>query len=113
MPCSLTTARLTIFAALGLLALSGCETGYKRSPVVTPQPMSCSGGTPAQITLYSPQDAVLKVGDKSYDLNRIETASGVKYGNSDVTFWNKGIDALITHGDGSMVSCTYVPRSGL
>lgn len=95
------------------LALGGCETGYKKSPVVTPQHMSCTGNHPAQITLYSPTDATLVFEDKSYNLNRIETASGVQYGNSDINFWNKGIDALITREDGTMTTCTYIPRSGL
>lgn len=96
------------------LLLCACESsGYKKSPVVTPQRMSCTGNHPAQITLYSPTDATLVFEEKSYALNRIETASGVKYGNSDINFWNKGIDALITRDDGTMTSCTYIPRNGL
>lgn len=51
--------------------------------------------------------------EKNYDLNRIETASGVKYGNRSVTYWNKGIDALITRDDGTMTTCTYTPKQGL
>lgn len=94
--------------------VSGCESGnkYKRMPV-TPQPMACSGNVPAHITLYSPTDAKLTFEEKSYDLNRIETASGVRYGNSDITYWNKGIDAMITRKDGTVTSCTYIPKSGL
>jgi membrane-bound inhibitor of C-type lysozyme len=98
---------------LFLLALTACESGYKKSPVVTPQPMSCNGNVPAQVTLYSPTEAKLTFEEKSYNLNRIETASGVKYGNSDITYWNKGIDAMITKRDGTISTCTYVPKSGL
>lgn len=96
-----------------LLALTACESGYKKSPVVTPQPMACNGNVPAQVTLYSPTEAKLTFEEKSYMLNRIETASGVKYGNSDITYWNKGIDAMITKRDGTISTCTYVPKSGL
>ena len=99
---------------LMLLAITACEgTGYKKSPVVTPQPMACNGNVPAQVTLYSPAEAKLTFEDKSYNLNRIETASGVKYGNSDITYWNKGIDAMITKRDGTISTCTYIPKSGL
>ncbi len=98
---------------LSLVLVAGCASQGKKRPVVTPQPMSCSGNIPAQITLYSPKEAKLTYQDKSYMLNRIETASGVKYGNNDISFWNKGIDAMITRGDGSMTSCTYVPKPGL
>ena len=96
-----------------LLALTACETGYKKSPVVTPQPMACNGNVPAHVTLYSPTEAKLTFEEKSYNLNRIETASGVKYGNSDITYWNKGIDAMITKRDGTISTCTYIPKSGL
>jgi glycine dehydrogenase subunit 2 len=104
--------RTVIALTFGLL-VSACGTSYKKSPVVTPQPMACTGNVPAQITLYSPTDAKLVFEDKSYDLNRIETASGVKYGNSEISYWNKGIDAMITKADGAVTTCTYVPRRGL
>jgi len=95
------------------LLLTGCGgTKYSKAPV-TPQPMNCAGNIPAQVTLFSPTEAKLTFEDKSYDLNRIETASGVKYGNSDISYWNKGIDAMIIRKDGSMTSCTYIPKSGL
>ena len=103
-------APLALFLALTVTA---CETGYKRSPVVTPQRMMCSGNRPAQITLYSPTDAVLAFDQKNYTLKRVETASGVQYGNDDITFWNKGIDAMITRDNGAVTTCTYIPRAGL
>jgi membrane-bound inhibitor of C-type lysozyme len=93
--------------------LAGCTTATKKRPVVTPQPMACNGNVPAQVTLYSPAEAKLTFEEKSYMLNRIETASGVKYGNHDITYWNKGIDAMITKKDGTISTCTYVPRAGL
>jgi membrane-bound inhibitor of C-type lysozyme len=104
-----TTAPLLLL----VLALAGCAgQKYGHAPV-TPQRMSCSGNVPADVTLYSPAEAKLHFEEKSYTLNRIETASGVQYGNSDITFWNKGIDAMIIRKDGSMTTCTYMPKSGL
>lgn len=94
------------------ITVSCTTTKPKRMPV-TPQPMACAEKGAASITLYSPAEARLNFENKSYDLNRIETASGVKYGNSDITYWNKGIDALITRKDGSVATCTYVPKNGL
>lgn len=84
-----------------------------RSPVVTPQKMNCTGNIPAQIILYSPEEAVLTFEGKSYELRRVQTASGVKFENSDISYWNKGIDALITRDDDSMTTCTYIPKQGL
>ncbi len=96
------------------LALAACESsGYKRSPVVTPQIMSCSGGQPAQVTLYSPDEAKLVFEGKSYMLDRVATASGVKYANKSISFWNKGIDAMIIRPDDSITTCTYIPKGGL
>lgn len=110
----MTKTAAPLLTLLGImLCVTACETGYKKSPVVTPQRMACSGGLPAQITLFSPEDARLTFEGKNYDLRRIRTASGVKYGNSDISFWNKGIDAMITRGNGSMTTCTYIPKNGL
>lgn len=96
-----------------LLALCACQSGGDRSPVVTPQKMICGLGSPAQITLYSPQIAVLVFEGKSYDLEREESSSGIRYANRSIEFWNKGIDALITRENGSVANCTYIPKSGL
>lgn len=110
----MTKTSAPLLTLLGImLFVTACETGYKKSPVVTPQRMSCSGSVPAQITLFSPEDARLNFEGKNYDLRRQQTASGVKYANSAISFWNKGIDAMITRGDGSMTTCTYIPKSGL
>lgn len=103
-----------VFSLSLALLLTGCGGGqkYGHAPV-TPRAMTCSGGTAAQITLFSPAEAKLVFEDNSYTLGRIETASGVQYGNSDITFWNKGIDAMITRKDGSISTCTYLPKGGL
>ena len=100
--------------ALLPLLLSGCGgTKYGRSPVVTAQQMSCAGNHPAQVTVYSPEEAKLTFEEKAYELNRVQTASGAQWANSDITFWNKGIDAMVIRKDGSMTTCTFMPKSGL
>ena len=75
--------------------------------------MTCGLDTPAQVTLYSPEIAVLVFEGKSYDLDRKESGSGIRYANRSIEFWNKGIDALITRKDGSVANCTYIPKTGL
>jgi membrane-bound inhibitor of C-type lysozyme len=101
-----------LFVAIALM-MGGCASQKYGHAPVTPRTLSCSGNVPAQVTLYSPSEAKLSFEDKSYQLNRIETASGVQYGNSDITFWNKGIDAMITRKDGSITTCTFMPKTGL
>lgn len=104
---------ILLLALFPVLLTGGCGGAKYGHAPVTPQAMSCAGNVPAQVTLFSPAEAKLTFEDKSYDLNRIETASGVQYGNSDITYWNKGIDAMIIRKDGSMTTCTYIPKSGL
>lgn len=102
-----------LLIAVVALGVAGCETGYKRSKVVTPQRLSCTGEVPASMTLYANNDVALTFEDKTYDLKRVETANGVKYANSDISIWNRGVSALITRADGSMTSCTFLPKPGL
>lgn len=102
-----------LIAALMLLPLTGCASKAYRSPVVTPQPMRCTDGKDAQFTLHSPDNAVLVFEGRTYDVDRIVTASGAKYGNKRISIWNKGIDALITRADGTMITCIHLPKHGL
>lgn len=103
--------------AIGILVLvmmvGACETTPKKKMPVTPQPMSCSGGIPASITLYSPEEAKLSFDEKTYSLTRVSSTTGVKYSNGKVSYWNKGIDAMVTKEDGTMTTCTYIPKAGL
>lgn len=105
--------RIIVMTLLTLLPLSSCATPKAKHMPVTPQRFACSGDRPAQISLLSPDEAKLTFEEKSYMLNRIETASGVKYGNRDIQFWNKGVDAMITQDDGAMATCIVIPKSGL
>ncbi len=95
-----------------VLALMACGTPPHRSPVVTPQPMSCTGNVPAAFTVHSPEDAVLSFEGKSYDLKRAPSTTGAKYANSRISLWNKGVDAMITRADGSITTCAHLPKAG-
>ncbi len=94
------------------LFVAACSTTYKPAPV-TPQHLDCGGGAPAFITFFSPKDAVLQFENIRYRLERAETTQGVQYENDDISFWSKGIDALITKEDGPAISCAVVPKAGL
>jgi len=106
---------ILLVTALPALMMAACSGTPKYRPApVTPQAMLCDGHMPAQVTLFSPADARLVIDGKSYSLKRIESASGARYGNADISFWNKGgIDALVTRKDGTTSYCTLTPRSGL
>ena len=101
------------------LTLAGCGGGtdYTRSPVVTERQVSCMGDDaseiPAALTVYSPVEAKLNFMEKDYELKRVETASGVKYKGDNISFWNKGIDAMIQNKSGKTWSCRFMPRAEL
>ncbi|MFA5591867.1 MAG: MliC family protein [Micavibrio sp.] len=105
-----------VMALLVLLTLAGCASSQtkKRRIPVTPQPMVCEDGSPAQITLFTPDEARLVFAGKAHALKRQKsTDGGIQYGNKQIIFWNKGIDAAITPSGAAPAHCTYVPRSGL
>lgn len=103
-----------IIVLIPILLLTACAGSSKvRKMPVTPQKMSCSNGTAAQITLLSPDHAKLTFEGQNYNLERTQTASGVQYGNSKITYWNKGIEAMITQKGGSATICSYIPQNGL
>ncbi len=103
-----------ILCLIPLLLVTACSSTPKgRKMPVTPQKMSCSNGSMAQITLLSPDEAKLVFEEETYKLDRARTASGVQYGNSKITYWNKGIDAMITKKDGAVATCAYMPQNGL
>lgn len=102
----------TCMMVAAMFFLDGCASAPKKRMPVTPQPMSCAG-KPASITLFSPEEARLVFEDKAYSLKRSSVASGILYSNSDLSYWNKGIEASVTRKGGVITTCTYVPRAGL
>ena len=107
-------AKKVSLCLLILLSLCACQSGYKRSPVVTPRSMLCEGDIPAKITLYSPEEAKLDFLSKSYMLNRIETAAGdVRYQNKSIGFTKHGVSTVITAPNTAPVYCSDIPQKGL
>jgi membrane-bound inhibitor of C-type lysozyme len=99
--------------ALMVFGLAACESGYKRTKVVTPQRLSCTGDIPATLTLYANHDAALNFEGKSYNLERVESTSGVKYANKNINIQINGISAIITRKEGAMTHCMFMPKPGL
>lgn len=56
----------------------------------------------------------LRLGDESFRLNQVRSASGARYegqsGNSPVLFWNKGREAILEIGGQSYPTCRQVDR---
>ena len=108
------SAFLLIMLTILGTGLTACETSKprKRMPV-TPQRMVCTGGVPASITLYSPEEARLAFHEKAYHVERESSETGIKYANREISYWNKGISAIITTKDGTESICEYIPKAGL
>ena len=91
------------------LALAACAGGgEERKHAVT---FVCPGGTKLLATFYADDDRMrLRVNGQEYDLPRQISASGFRYGEGEVVFWNKGREALLQRADGpSYVGCVTAP----
>jgi uncharacterized membrane protein len=66
----------------------------------------CEDGT-SVISRFDANDDVMWVllPDRTVDLGRVPTASGARYSNGSVSYWNKG-DELVLEVDGRSVTCT-------
>jgi membrane-bound inhibitor of C-type lysozyme len=69
-------------------------------PVTRRATFLCPGGTLLFATFFPDEDRMrLTVDGTDYDLPRLISASGARYGNAGVTFWNKGREALFRGSD--------------
>ena len=64
----------------------------------------CAAAGLVQIRFVGPETIELSLNDESMILSRERSASGAKYLNGDVVFWNKGSEALLWLGE-SRHSC--------
>jgi membrane-bound inhibitor of C-type lysozyme len=86
-------------AAAGLVGLCACAADEASAPPVVA--FVCPGGTVLRAHFYPAENRVhLEVGGRTYDLPQLISASGARYGNGGVTFWNKGREALFERFDG-------------
>ena len=88
--------------ALALVACAGEGTSPERSSAFL-----CPDGTVLLATFYPEDDRMrLRVNDRDYDLPRLISASGARYGDEHTIFWNKGREAILERPDGpSYVGC--------
>lgn len=82
-----------------LLALAACAgSGGEQKHAVT---FVCPQGTELHATFYPGDDRMrLRVNGQEYELPRQISASGARYGEGAVVFWNKGREALLQRLDG-------------
>lgn len=78
--------------ALGFALAVGCEQANGRKTHV----FRCSEGMVVTV-VFSEKDerATMRLGGKTYRLKHVPAASGTKYSDGKVVFWNKGDEALI------------------
>lgn len=93
-------------AAILCLALAACE----RRPVGKVQVFRCAdGATVKAIFTEADETMTMYLGDKTYKLKHVPSASGAKYTDGKVVFWNRGKGAYIQI-DGEVVhdGCTLL-----
>jgi membrane-bound inhibitor of C-type lysozyme len=76
-----------------------------------PVAFHCANGAILLATFYPDDDRMqLRVNDRDYDLPRLISASGARYGDERTIFWNKGREAMLQRADGpSYVGCLAAP----
>jgi membrane-bound inhibitor of C-type lysozyme len=89
-------SRLLVSAIMVLyLTITACEKKFTGKTHV----FTCSDGTRVEVVYSEKRDyAMVRLGDKSYKLKQIPAASGAKYSDGKVVFWNKGRGAFIEIG---------------
>lgn len=105
-PSPLSWRAASLAALLALAACAGGNGGQKHAVTFV-----CPGGTELLATFYADDDRMrLRVNGQEYDLPRQISASGARYGEGQVVFWNKGREALLQRSDGpSYVGCVATP----
>ena len=83
---------------------AGCA--GQEAAVAPPVTFVCPDGAVLTARFPSDERVLLSVDGRDYELPRLISASGARYGDNDVIFWNKGRQALFERADGSsLVGC--------
>lgn len=97
-----------------LAATTAIVVGCARPDPTAPRRVTfvCPGGTPLLAAFFPDDDRMrLTVDGTDYDLPRLISASGARYGSAGVTFWNKGREALFQrHERLSYSGCVAQPE---
>ncbi|MGH8694673.1 MAG: MliC family protein [Burkholderiales bacterium] len=83
--------------------LIGCASSETRPETVY---YRCADGARFGVTTLDSSKVELSRSGNRFTLNQVEAASGVKYGSSRATFWNKGDEALIEASGKTYTGCT-------
>ena len=97
---------LGVAAAMMIAAsgVAGCARDQAAAPPVTT--FVCSDGAVLSASFPSDERVLLNVEGRDYELPRLISASGARYGDDRTIFWNKGRQALFERSDGtSFVGC--------
>lgn len=96
---------------LPLLALALVCCAGENVPPARSVAFHCANGAVLLATFYTSDDSVrLRVDDRDYDLPRLISASGARYGDERTIFWNKGREAMLQRADGPpYVGCLAAP----
>jgi membrane-bound inhibitor of C-type lysozyme len=88
----------TVLLAATTTASIGCVQHDAMAPKQVT--FACPGGTLLFATFFPDDDRMrLTVDGTNYDLPRLISASGARYGSARVAFWNKGREALFQRPD--------------
>lgn len=102
---------MKLFAAalLVVAAVAGCVDGGSSAPSTTS--FVCPNGALLLATFYPQEDRMrLRVNDQDYDLPRLISASGARYGDDSTVFWNKGREAMLQRPNGPpYLGCIAAP----
>lgn len=94
------------FLAAAVVAVVAACASVGDSPPATTTQFVCPGGA-IMVATFRAQDSLrLEVDGRVYELPRLISASGARYGSGAVTFWNKGDGARLQRPDGpSYIGC--------
>ena len=98
---ALGVASAMMIAASGV---AGCARDQAAAPPITT--FVCPDGAVLSASFPSDERVLLNVEGRDYELPRLISASGARYGDDRTIFWNKGRQALFERSDGtSFVGC--------
>ena len=89
--------RRVMFAIGAALALAGCASTAPMDATAAPQAYACAGGRTFTAAYDLAGDkATVRVGERSYSLPHVRSASGAKYARGGVELFSKGDSAMLT-----------------
>lgn len=112
-------ARLVLLDSDGTVRLALARTGVAPDApasadatdraVASSTRFSCAGGPDLEVRFLGPETVRLTDGAGEYTLQRQRSASGARYVDEGIEFWNKGSEALFTRG-GEQHRCAHAPE---